>query len=115
MKDGIKTYFTRLEQARRMKKEAHDRLGIQSLRIENWGRDKSKSQVKAQGPNMHASISGVKRFESPGMPKNEGPLWETPGNKADKYSSNKTKEKVEVDRTIEILRNNLKKIQIHLG
>jgi hypothetical protein len=27
MQDGIKNYFTRLEQARKIKKEAHERLG----------------------------------------------------------------------------------------
>jgi hypothetical protein len=36
VKDGIKNYFTRLEQARRLKKEAQERLGRLGL-IETTG------------------------------------------------------------------------------
>lgn len=71
MQDGIKNYFTRLEQARKMKREATDRLGkffniqhFPNFSVENWGRSKStrKQAPGNQGQGIYASTSS---FQTP--------------------------------------------------
>lgn len=121
VKDGIKNYFTRLEQARRMKKEAQSRL-------ENWGRDKSKSVKKQTENQPFLDISNISKFDQTARNNHQ---WETPGTNKEGYSSRPSRKdslngysskkrqlqpsQQDVDRTVAILRENLKKIQIHLA
>jgi hypothetical protein len=109
-----------------MKKEAQERLGMIHLTLENWGRDKSKSVQKPVDQSQFLDVSQISKFDKPTMTR---PQWETPGTakgyssrnsrngSLQGYSSKKRSQmnQHDVDRTVAILRENLKKIQIHLN
>lgn len=125
--EGIKSYFTRLEVARRMKKEAQDRL-------EHWGRSKAScspsprmKQSTREYPNVHRSRNATPtrpQWESAshsayGSDKGAAEkecfsnniLKEIAGNSDDEFDGQSSQN---VAKTLQILKENLKKIQIHL-
>lgn len=104
VQDGLKDYFTRLEQARKIKLE-------KKMRLENWGKersgvDRNKNGNRSVLGSINVSyVSHNSEFESGSM--NEG--FTTPSKFRQKKSVGRERK---MDETIEILRRNLQGINI---
>ena len=99
VQDGLKDYFTRLEQARKIKME-------KKMRLENWGRDKSQKTKKGILSSINVSyISHVSDYDS-----GSNDFYRTPT----KNSNQRPMNNQNMGHTIEILRQNLQEITIDL-